>query len=229
MRDGVKVEAFKPSKFQKELMSRKFFYVLFILTSARMSISFTERKHMALFYDSQLQRDSEIIRFINEGLTEGQLCIYGTIHVRDKEYFQTLSSRIADYEENVKKGNLLIVDFAPFYIAALSEDLSPYKQVQMQLEQMFRDKKDLRVRYVGDATGLLFKNRHFDECMMVEEWWQKTRMAAVTTLCLFQKSLIDTDPFNYQRMRVFLHHDMVLNVNGHGDHHSSDTIRSVGK
>ena len=118
---------------------------------------------MILFYDDEQQRDREILRFINEGLESGHLCIYGTIYTRDEEYFQSLCSQITNYEDNVKKGNLLVVDFAPFYIAAMSNDLAPYERVQNQLESMFRDRKDLRVRYIGDATGFLFKNKHFDE------------------------------------------------------------------
>lgn len=179
-----------------------------------MSAVFQERKHMALFYDNEQQRDKEIIRFINEGLESGQLCVYGTIHLRDREYFQSLSSQIVDYEENVKNGRLMVVDFAPFYIAALTGDLAPYKQVQMQLETMFELNKEMKVRYVGDATGFLFKNKHFDECAMVEEWWQGTRIEAVTTLCLFQKSLLDEYPFTYHKNRVFTCHDLSIGADG---------------
>lgn len=169
---------------------------------------------MALLYDSEQVRDSEIIRFINEGLKANQVCIYGTIHVRDKEYFQSLSSQILDYEENVKKGRLLVVDFAPFYVAAMTSDLAPYEQVQRQLEAMFKDNKEMKVRYVGDATGFLFKNRHFDECAMIEEWWQNVRIEAVTTLCLFQKSLFDKYPFSHHKHRILANHDAVMDANG---------------
>lgn len=165
---------------------------------------------MALLYDNEQQRDREIIRFINEGLKGNELCIYGTIHVRDKEYFQSLSSQILDYEENVKKGRLMVVDFAPFYIAALTGDLTPYKKVQEQLEAMFKDNAKMKVRYIGDATGLLFKNRHFDECVMIEEWWQKNRIEAVTTLCLFQKSLLEKYPFSNHKHRILTNHDVAL-------------------
>jgi hypothetical protein len=183
-----------------------------------MSVAFHERKHMALFYDNEQQRDSEIIRFINEGLKEGQLCIYGTIYVRDEEYFRRLSSRIVDFEENVKKGNLLVVDFTPFYVAAMTDDLTPYKEVQKQLQSAFKDKQDLKVRFLGDATGFLFKNKHFDECILIEEWWQNSRIEAVTTLCLFQKSLFEEYPFSYHRHRILSNHDVVLHANGKGRH-----------
>lgn len=167
---------------------------------------------MALFYDSDQQRDHEVIRFINEGLARGQLCIYGTIHAKDKEYFKTLSSRITDYEENLKKGNLLVMDFVPFYIAAMSHDLTPYKEVQKQLEKTLKEKNDMKVRYVGDATGYLFKNGHFDECIIVEAWWQNVRLEVVTTLCLFQKSLMDKFPFERQKNKIINTHDVVLNA-----------------
>jgi hypothetical protein len=181
---------------------------------AAVSVVFQENKHMLMFYDDEQQRDREILRFINEGLEAGDLCIYGTIYTRDEDYFQSLSSRIIHYEENVKKGNLLVVDFTPFYIAAMSCDLAPYEKVQNQLESMFRDRKDLRVRYIGDATGFLFKNMHFDECVMVERWWQTNRIKEVTTLCVFEKSLVDKYPFNYQLQRVLENHDVAIDVSG---------------
>src|SRR5438876_233450 len=117
---------------------------------------FLDGKHMALFYDTEQQRDNEIIRFLNEGLANSQLCIYGTIHVTDQEYFRTLTSRITDYDANVRKGNLMVVDFVPFYSAALKRDLTPYREVGQRLEQLIKDKPDMKVRYVGDATGYLF-------------------------------------------------------------------------
>jgi KaiC/GvpD/RAD55 family RecA-like ATPase len=181
---------------------------------AAVSVVFQEDKHMLMFYDDEQQRDREILRFINEGLEAGDLCIYGTIYTRDEDYFQSLCSRIIDYEENVKKGNLLVVDFTPFYIAAMSCDLAPYEKVQNQLESMFRDRKDLRVRYIGDATGFLFKNKHFDECVMVEHWWQTNRIKEVTTLCVFEKSLLDKYPFNYQLQRVLENHDVAIDASG---------------
>jgi DcmR-like sensory protein len=171
---------------------------------------FQECKHIALLYDSEQHRDDEIIKFINQGLARGQLCIYGTIHVRNKEYFKTLFSRIKDYEENTRNGNLMVVDFVPFYLAAVKGDLTPYKEVQKSLEEMLEYKKDMKVRYVGDATGYLFKNRHFDECIMIEDWWQGTRMKVVTTLCLFQKSLMDSSPFNQHKKRIIATHDVVV-------------------
>ena len=174
---------------------------------------FQEQKHIALFYDIELQRDNEIIRYINEGLSEGQLCIYGSIHVSDKEYFKTLTSRITNYEGNVKKGNLMVVDFVPFYIAALKRDLTPYKEVQKQLEQLLKNNKDMKVRYVGDATGYLFKNGYFDECLLIEAWWQNVHIPVVTTLCLFDKSLMDKSPFDKHKNKVIHTHDIVLNSN----------------
>lgn len=167
---------------------------------------------MALFYDSEQQRDDEVIRFINEGLAQGQLCIYGTIHVTDKEYFKTMSARIKDYEENVRTGNLMVIDFLPFYTAALKRDLTPYKDMARILEEILKYRQGTKVRIVGDATGYLFKNGQFDECVLIESWWQNTRMPVATTLCLFDKSLMDTPPFDQQKNRVVNTHDVILNL-----------------
>ena len=164
---------------------------------------------MTFLYDNDGQRDTEVIRFINEGLAGGQLCIYGTVRLQDKG-FKAISSKITDYDENVKNGNLWVVDFVPFYIAALNNDLAPYKQVHEQLEEMLKAKKDTKVRFVGDATGFLFENKHFDECIMIEDWWQRVRSEQVTTLCLFQKSLMHEFPFSRHKKRVLHAHDVAL-------------------
>ena len=171
---------------------------------------FQECKHVALFYDTEEQRDEEIIHFLNEGLAGGQLCIYGTIHVTDKEYFKTLTSRITNCDENIKQGNLMVVDFIPFYVAALKRDLTLYKEVQKQLEVLLKDKKDMKVRYVGDATGYLFKNGYFEQCITIEAWWQQVRIPVVTTVCLFDKSLMDKYPFKGYKNKVVNTHDVIL-------------------
>jgi len=174
-------------------------------------LHFQERKHNAYFYDSEDKRDSEIVCFLNEGLAYGELCIYGTIHVSDSEYFNTITSRITNYEDNVKQRNLIVVDFIPFYIAALKRDLTPYKEVQQRLQTMIAEKPNLKVRYVGDATGYLFKNGYFDECIMIEAWWQNLHQPFITTLCLFDKSLMATPPFNTHKNTVIHNHDIAVN------------------
>lgn len=90
--------------------------------------------------------------------------------------------------------------------------MTPYKGVQKAIEEKLGDKKDARVRIVGDATGYLFKNARFDECIMVESWWQGARMPAVSTLCLFEKSLMNEIPFKQHRNRVAHSHDILLNL-----------------
>jgi hypothetical protein len=132
------------------------------------------------------------------------------VRAADREYFKAMSSRITNYEQNVKAGNLMVIDFAPFYDAALRHDLTPYKKVGQELERMRGKKKDMEVRYVGDATGRLFGNKHFDECFMIESWWQDIRMQTVTTLCLFPKSLMGTSPFDREKGRIVQTHNVIL-------------------
>jgi CheY-like chemotaxis protein len=171
---------------------------------------FEGQGHVALFCDDEVQRNTEIVRFISEGLEQQQLCILGTIHYRDTEYFiRSFANKISEYEENVKNGNLLVVDFAPFYVAALCGDITPYQQVQKQLEELLKEKKYPKVRYVGDATGFLFTNGHFERCKMVEEWWQKVRPENVATLCLFQRPLLERYPYADHKNIVYDTHDLI--------------------
>ena len=83
-------------------------------------------KHIVLVYDDPDVLDASIADYINEGLKRGQFCVYATIHVRDDGYADKFHSLITDYDENVKKGNLLIADLAPLYISALIGDMKPF-------------------------------------------------------------------------------------------------------
>ena len=113
-------------------------------------------------------KTSATLPLLNEGLKRDQLCVYGSISYRDKEHIKKISSQITNSEQEQKKGNLVFVDMAPIYISALMGDLGPFKRASEQLVEMVINRADKHIRFVGDCAGFLFKNRHFEECLMVE-------------------------------------------------------------
>ncbi len=73
---------------------------------------------------------------INEGLEAGQLCIYASVLNSDKSHLSKISSKIKNYLENIEKGNLVIIDFLPFYESAKASNLAPFKQLKKRIEEL---------------------------------------------------------------------------------------------
>jgi hypothetical protein len=85
-----------------------------------------------LLYDNNSNRDIASINYINQGLEQKLLCIYASVNAYNTSHLTKISSQIKDYEENVRKRNLLIVNLKPFYDSALAKDLTPFEEFKMQ-------------------------------------------------------------------------------------------------
>jgi hypothetical protein len=42
----------------------------------------------------------------------------------------------------------------------------------MQLQQELKDRDGKGVLIIADCADNLFRNKHFDQCTLVEKWWQ---------------------------------------------------------
>lgn len=79
--------------------------------------------------------------FINEGLKSERLCVYASVHAFDGESklnVTRLSSRIIDYDLNVKNGNIQFIDFEPFYEAALDSNISPFVHLKTNWNRHYK-------------------------------------------------------------------------------------------
>ena len=171
-----------------------------------------DNQHMALLYEDENQRHTAVAHFINEGLKRDQLCVYGSISYRDKEHIKKISSRIANSEQEQKKGNLVFVDMAPIYISALMGDLEPFKRASEQVVKMVINRADKHIRFVGDCAGFLFKNRHFEECLMLEGWGQQKPFVG-SYLCPYQKGLFTSYPYsNHRKSILTIKHDIAIDA-----------------
>ena len=168
-----------------------------------------ERVHVALVYQNEEEQRKAVADYLNEGLNKGYFCVFATIHYRDEGHVKALSDRINGYQENIDKGNLLVIDLASYYLAALIHDLRPFHEAKRLFEENVKGRSNRHIRFVGDGTGFLFRNRHFDECAMVEEWWQQKPFEG-SYLCLHQKQHLDLFPQVYTRV-IRSTHDSVVN------------------
>ncbi len=75
-------------------------------------------EHIMLLYEDKNKRNDFIIDIINEGLKNGCLCIYASVEIDNSKsisLIDSLSSRIINYEENIKNENLKFINSKPYY------------------------------------------------------------------------------------------------------------------
>jgi CheY-like chemotaxis protein len=138
-------------------------------------------EHIMLLYSSDDERNDAAVNYINKGLKSGYQCIYASINAYDNKSssnISNLSSNIYNYKENIERDELRIVDFKPYYESALNVDFRPFKKLKKELEETLNlrkseGKKDA-VLVFADAACFLSHNKHFDECEILEWWWNET-------------------------------------------------------
>lgn len=171
-------------------------------------------EHILLLYNNEDERDKLAAKYINEGLNRGQLCVYASVMNPDtRSLNDTLKARITDFENNIKEGNLLLVKLSTHYVGALAGDLEPFNAMERELTDRAKIRKDKHVRIVADCAGFLYENKHFDECVELEQWWHQKPFEG-SYLCPFRNSLCDKFPYNYHKYRVFGNHDIIIDEHG---------------
>lgn len=145
------------------------------------------RGHAMLLYESDDDRAAAAIDCINGALGEGRICVYasvGALEPASRWRASSLASGIASYDENVASGNLVIVDFRPFFESAQKGDLGPFTRLKERLEGMMimmlagknasGEKKKRGMTVFADAACTLSECREFDRCAQLESWWHRT-------------------------------------------------------
>jgi CRISPR/Cas system-associated endoribonuclease Cas2 len=131
-------------------------------------------EHILLLYDSEDERDKLAAEYINEGLKRGQLCVYASVMNPDiRTLNNTLKSRIVDFDNNIREGNLLLIKLSTHYVGALAGNLEPFNTMERELTERAKIRQDKHVRIVADCAGFLYENKHFDECVELEQWWHQ--------------------------------------------------------
>ncbi|MGI0000996.1 MAG: response regulator transcription factor, partial [Nitrososphaeraceae archaeon] len=106
------------------------------------------------------------------------LCVYQCNDSETSSNISNLSSKIDNYKENIESGELQIVDFKPYYESALNVDFRPFKKLKKELEETLNHRKSEgkkdAILVFADAACFLSQNKHFDECEILEWWWNET-------------------------------------------------------
>lgn len=172
--------------------------------------------HMILLYDKQNDLDKAISAYINVGLKRGQICVHASVSLSNEGYLKNFSSRIKNYEENLEKGNLIVVDLVPYYVNAMVGNLESFNLLKEEMifnANKDTNRKDKHIRLTADCATLLLKNKHFEECINLENWWHKKPFEG-SYVCPYPKSLLDQYPFNAFLSRLIHSHDVIIDSNG---------------
>ena len=190
-----------------------------------------------LLYNDYSERELASINYINQGLREKQLCIYASVDAYNTSHLSKISRQIKDYGENIIKRNLIILNLKPFYDSALAGDLTPFDEFYVQLQQELKLNRNNGVLVVADCADNLFRDKHFDQCNIVEKWWQdvyikwlqqqeKTRGQdqnhVINVICPHSGSLLTRHPFDQHKHQLSHNHSIIIDT-------GSDRIHTATK
>lgn len=160
--------------------------------------------HVMLLYDTDDQRQKYTINCINKELDRGHFCIYTAVDPYDtKNSFNisNISCKISNYYENIKEGNLQIINIRAYFESAILGDLTLFKKLKLSLEEILvqnqsEDNKRKEVLIIIDMSNKLINSKYFLECVEVEkliqdchsEWIQNSYN--ITIVCLHPRSPI---------------------------------------
>ena len=166
--------------------------------------------------------DTAAIDSINEGLEARQLCIYASVFNGDKSHLSKISSKITNYLENIEKGNLVIIDFLPFYESAKASNLGPFKQLKKRIEELLHkricDGKSDKVLIYAEAAGFLSEHCHFDKSTELENWWNYAHFEwlkdklNVTVLCPHSATILNKESNLYAKSQIGKAHSLTLEL-----------------
>ena len=184
-------------------------------------------QHVMLLYDNDSDRNLASVNYINQGLKEGQLCVYASVDARDSSHLQKISLQVKNYNENINKRNLLIVDLKPFYDSALAGDLTPFESFKVQLLQELKDDGEHKgVLIVADCADYLSRNKHFEKCNLVEKWWQdyfvqwlqdqqqekEKQNYGLNVICPHPGSILNKHPFDRYKNQISHNHSITMDT-----------------
>ena len=185
----------------------------------------SHKQHLMLLYDDEAERSLAEIDCIDYALNEGQYyCIYATVDANDEDFVsEKIIPKIKDYSRHIQEGNFVIINFKPFYDSAANGDLTPFKQLKAQVEATLRNRialgKNGRALLVADAACNLARNKQFNECVTLEEWWQETyeewmaKKYDITIICAHPASVLKQQSMLEQKNNIAYVHSLMLDLN----------------
>jgi CheY-like chemotaxis protein len=173
-----------------------------------------------LLYDDEHDRNSAEIECINHALKAGQFCVYATVDAHRQGFANSLAEKIDGYKRHVDNGDLLIVDFMPFYESALAGNFDNFNRLKAKVESALNDRASkgrvAKALLVADAACNMSRHGQFDQCVTLERWWQDTygewmrNNLDVTIICAHPASALHGAA--RQKVRISHEHSLTLDL-----------------
>ena len=185
--------------------------------------------HICMYYENESQSSSSfvtvtkntILQYIDEGLRQNQICVYLSLNNLEKDYPKTILSQIPNLKKNEEKNFMIIKNSDDYYISAVCDNLKPFEDLKRQIfeKAILNNKKAVRI--VCDIPDFLFRNKHFDQCIALEEWWDQTieemnkrHGLNISLLCLYNSNNFQNTPFKYHISRINDNHSIICDSDG---------------
>jgi hypothetical protein len=140
-----------------------------------------------------------------------------------KSHSEILISQLSNLEDSpsINDNLIIVLNSDDFYINSSCENLKTFEDLKKQIFEKAKSNNKKHVRIVCDIPDFLFKHKHFDQCIAVEEWWDETiedlnkrHGLNVSVLCLYNNNNFQKLPFKYHRHRINDNHSIVCNSEG---------------
>ena len=209
-------------------------------------INVPSNEHVMFLYNNDDARNNAVVNYFNEGLKNGIHCIYASVGAYDSESSSNISNlipNIDNHKENIERGELRIVDFKPYYESALNVDFSPFKNLKKELEETLKHRKDRgkkdAILVFADAACFLSLNKLFDECEIVEWWWNETTTEwrqnnqNITVICPHSRQILNNSLLLETKLRISFMHTITIdfnyNVNMNNKKHYNYDLQKISK
>jgi hypothetical protein len=173
-----------------------------------------------LLYENDKMRTISAASYINTALATGSLAIYASVNAAHPGHVSQIAAEIKDYNENIKKGNLIIISLKSFYESVLDRDLSPFEDLKVVLEEIIAERISIgrspEILVVADCADNLSQNEKFDECVFVEKWWQDTHSdwqknnVLITIICPHPGRVLEGEGLAHRKSQLSKLHTVTL-------------------
>jgi hypothetical protein len=135
-----------------------------------------------------------------------------------------LSSKIIDFQENIERGNVQVINFRPYYESARNSDLTAFELLKTKLEKILSDRiaggKGAKLIVFADAACCLTENKEFDKSRMLENWWQEThnewtrKDQKITVVCPHPSRVLVNENLNV-KVNISEAHDVTIDLDSY--------------
>jgi CheY-like chemotaxis protein len=180
-------------------------------------------QHLMLLYDDEILLEDIEAEYVGELVRSGSLCI--CMRPRDcphsDRYLSKVANRVVDLQRHIRDGDLVMMDLLQAIDGDAKLDFDVFGELKAQIERLARWRsesgKPNGTVIVGDVANMLSKKKQFEECVKLENWWQKTFLEwkgkdmDISIICTHPSSALDGP--GRVRSRISDAHSSTLEIN----------------